>query len=326
MEQAHATLDSPALRARLRYQERPAEYISRDVARPKPQLFHDVSERLVLLEPQPSLEPLKPKAAPQQALLATRTAQINTPPSRLNRSAVLRRETVFHRVLPVQKRSKHRVGKSTVFTAMAFIIFAAGLFVSWNGWHANKVVQAQATHLTRIANKASTGTVAAPSTVAPTTKAVANYVVAPSLPRYLTIPKLGVNARVLSVGVNAQGALETPSSVYDTAWYNESAQPGQPGAMLIDGHISSWTTHGVFYGLNKLVAGDTIQIQRGDGQTFTYSVVKTQTYNANNVDMAAAMTPIDPSRPGLNLISCAGDVIPGTSDFNERIIVFASQE
>jgi len=149
--------------------------------------------------------------------------------------------------------------------------------------------------------------------------------VAPTLPRYLIIPKLGVDARILAVGVTANGALGTPANVFDTDWYDESAQPGQEGAMLIDGHISSWTTRGVFYGLNTLLPGDMIDIQGGNGAIFTYKVVKTQIYDANNVDMGAALSPIDPTKPGLNLISCTGDVISGTSKFNERIIVFATQ-
>ena len=148
---------------------------------------------------------------------------------------------------------------------------------------------------------------------------------APNLPRYLKIPKLGVDARVLQVGVTKTGALGTPNNVFDTAWYTGSAEPGQPGATLIDGHVSSWTSHGVFYGLKTLVPGDAIQIVRGDGTVFNYQVVKTQIYSAGNVNMQAAITPITPGIPGLNLITCTGDVIPGTSTFNERIIVFAQQ-
>ena len=81
----------------------------------------------------------------------------------------------------------------------------------------------------------------------------------------------------------------------------------------------------MFYGLKNLVPGDTIQVERYDGGLFTYKVVKTQVYPANKVDMSAAMTPVNPAKPGLNLISCTGDVIPNTSEFNERIIVFAEQ-
>ena len=163
-----------------------------------------------------------------------------------------------------------------------------------------------------------------PSTIKPTTREMASYIVAPTLPRYLIIPKLNVNALILPVGMNPDGSLATPNNVFDTAWYDTSAKPGQKGAMLIDGHISSWTTQGVFYGLKTLLPGDIIDVQGGNGAIFTYKVVKTHIYNSNNVDMQAAMLPIDPTKPGLNLISCTGDVISGTSEFNERIIVFAT--
>jgi hypothetical protein len=39
--------------------------------------------------------------------------------------------------------------------------------------------------------------------------------------------------------------------------------------------------------------------------------------------MTAAITPIVPGTSGLNIISCYGKVIPGTNEFDQRIIVFA---
>ncbi|HEY4964165.1 MAG TPA: sortase [Candidatus Saccharimonadales bacterium] len=220
---------------------------------------------------------------------------------------------------------------SNILIGIAIALLITGLGVSLLDWRSNLKADQHAAKLVNAANHSTKPAVPSditqpdtvPSTIQPSTNDLANYIVAPNLPRYLIIQKLGVDARVLSVGVNAQGALETPDNVFDTAWYNGSSQPGQPGTMLIDGHISSWTTHGVFYGLNTLKPGDTIELQRGDGTMFTYKVVKTQVYNASNVDMTTAMTPINPSVPGLNLISCTGDVIAGSSEFNERIIVFA---
>ena len=41
--------------------------------------------------------------------------------------------------------------------------------------------------------------------------------------------------------------------------------------------------------------------------------------------MQAALTPVVAGQPGLNLISCTGDVIAGTNSFSERIVVFTSQ-
>jgi hypothetical protein len=48
-------------------------------------------------------------------------------------------------------------------------------------------------------------------------------------------------------------------------------------------------------------------------------------YSASNIDMIAAMTAVTAGKPGLNLITCSGDVIPGTSEFNQRVVVFAEQ-
>src|ERR1017187_3628509 len=182
---------------------------------------------------------------------------------------------------------------SNILIVVAIALLIIGLGVSLHDWRSNVEANQHAAKLVNAANHNTKPTVpgaitqaaAVPSTTQPSTNDFANYVVAPNSPRYLIIPKLAVDAIVLSVGVNSQGALETPNNVYDTAWYNESAQPGQPGAILIDGHISSWTTHGVFYGLNTLQPGDIIEVQRGDNTTFTYKVVKTQVYDAGNVDM-----------------------------------------
>jgi len=203
------------------------------------------------------------------------------------------------------------------------LVLGIGLGVSLSGWHSNAQAASQ---INKISNQAASqpgSSGATPTTEPIPAQAVTSYTVAPDYPRYIDIPKLTVHARVKALNVTATGQLQAPSSVYDAGWYSASAKPGQAGAMLIDGHISNWTTKGVFYGLNKLTAGDNIKIIRGDGQVFTYVVVKTQLYDAKAVDMASLLVSSDTSKPGLNLISCSGDVIPGTSEFNKRLAVFA---
>jgi LPXTG-site transpeptidase (sortase) family protein len=227
-------------------------------------------------------------------------------------------------------RAKSKLQISLIVIAAAMV--ATGGYLSLSAWQANRSVQVQATKLTQQANQAAThGTGStnsssqAISTVMPSAKAFTAYAVAPNLAKYLKIPAIGVDARVLQVGVLSSGALGTPDNVFDTAWYTGSAQPGQPGATLIDGHVSSWTSHGVFYNLHNLKAGDTIQIVKGDNSVVNYVVMKTQVYSAGDVNMQAAITPITPSVSGLNLITCTGRVIKGTSNFNQRVVVFAQE-
>ena len=56
-----------------------------------------------------------------------------------------------------------------------------------------------------------------------------------------------------------------------------------------------------------------------------YKVIKTQTYDADNVDMAAVLAPVNPGTKALNLITCAGNVIKGTNQFDKRVVVYAQQ-
>jgi LPXTG-site transpeptidase (sortase) family protein len=214
------------------------------------------------------------------------------------------------------------------FASRALIVVAAGLAITGlnvglHDWRTNEVTSHQAARLIDGANHGIKSTV--PSTTQPKPSAFASYTVAANVPRYILIPKLSVEAIVRPLGLTVTGQLATPNNVYDTGWYVKSSMPGDPGAMVIDGHVSSWTTNGVFYGLRTLQAGDTIQVERGDGITLNYAVVRKQIYAYQKVDMSAVLSPVDASKPGLNLITCTGDVIKGTNDFSERIVVFAVQ-
>ncbi len=166
---------------------------------------------------------------------------------------------------------------------------------------------------------------AAPSSVKPAPAAVAVYNVAPDLPKFITIPAIGVpQTRVVGLGQLKNGQIATPGNIYDAGWYKDSSKPGQLGAMFIYGHVSSWTANGVFYNLHKLRRGDKITITRGDNTVFTYQVASLKTYPANSVDMNAVLSPVSPGTPGLSLMTCTGTVIKGTSEFTERLVVFTS--
>jgi len=163
-----------------------------------------------------------------------------------------------------------------------------------------------------------------PSTERPTPNAFDTYTVASDLPRYLFIPKLSVKAMVKHLGLTSENQIDAPKNVFDVGWYTGSAKPGHAGALLIDGHVSSDSVQGVFYGLKDLHKDDMITMEKGDGSQVQYRVVKTQVFDANNVDMAAALSPVS-AKPGLNLITCTGKVIKGTRNYDKRLVVFSEQ-
>jgi len=239
--------------------------------------------------------------------------------------------SVIIKDLAPKKNHKRKKGKvlriDRALSGLALILFISGIYIAYNGLKDVHISKIQAQKLTAEANQAfsSKKDSNAIATVKPSTQTISNYIVPANNPRLITINKLGVHARIFNVGTDKNGALIAPNNIYDTGWYNQSALPGQPGAMLIDGHLSSWTSNGVFYGLNKLNSGDTLTVEAGNGTLYKYQVVQTKIYSTSNVDMVAAITPFVSGTPGLNLISCYGKVDPGTNSFDQRIIVFTKQ-
>lgn len=164
--------------------------------------------------------------------------------------------------------------------------------------------------------------------VKPDSDTIANYHVAPNLPKYISIPSIGVvKARIIQLGLKSNKQIASPSNIYDVGWFKQSAEPGQSGqrdAMFLFGHVSSWTAGGVFFKLKNLRPGNEIKIVRGDNKEFTYYVKRLKIYPHDKVDMQAVLSPVDKQFPGLNLMTCTGSVIQGTSEFSERLVVFAS--
>jgi sortase (surface protein transpeptidase) len=205
---------------------------------------------------------------------------------------------------------------------MALFVFGLGLLVNFETLQTNHNAKAQ---ISALANHSGSSDV--PSQQKLTTNAIKNYQVAPNLPKYLIISKLSIYARILQVGVTNTGALGTPPDIYDTAWYTGSATPGEPasdGAVLIDGHVHGPTLPGVFMNIKSLVPGDSIQIVKGDNQTYTYTVNKVMTVPVNQVNMKQLLTSYQPSSQGLNLITCGGPFDKRTWQYTKRVEVFTS--
>ena len=144
----------------------------------------------------------------------------------------------------------------------------------------------------------------------PTKEEVVEYTVAPDRPRYLSIEKLGItNSRVLPMGVNTEGELDTPKNIFDVGWYEGSGKPGQGGTMIIDGHNGGPHVHGVFKNTPNLAKGDIIQIERGDGKIFKYKVVENVAVplSESNAYMSTAAKSPESGKESVTLITCTGE-------------------
>ncbi|MBC7512407.1 class F sortase [Candidatus Saccharibacteria bacterium] len=162
-----------------------------------------------------------------------------------------------------------------------------------------------------------------------TDKLVQAHTVAADEPRYIQIPRLNISqTRVTEVGVTDRNMLDVPKNIDDSAWYAKSAKPGSGvGAVVIDGHNGGVSRDGTFANLGTLRKDDQISVERGDGKVLTYEVhdVRDMPLDwVNNVGMKEMMYSIDPSKEGLNLITCSGKWIPKDKVYDRRVLVRAT--
>ena len=210
---------------------------------------------------------------------------------------------------------------------LASLLFIFGLYVAIDGWMINQAASEQSEVLAAQTDSTSEqgGGSPQPSEAAPSS--THEYVVAPDMPRKLSIPSIGVSARVLRMGVRSDNQMEAPKNIYDTGWYSGSSKPTDAaGAILIDGHVSGPTKQGVFYNIKKLNTGDEISLERGDGQVSTFVVQRVETKLVSEVDMGVMMQSFDKTKLGLNLITCGGQFNARENKYESRTLVFAVQK
>jgi sortase (surface protein transpeptidase) len=141
-------------------------------------------------------------------------------------------------------------------------------------------------------------------------------------PVRIVIPAIGVNARVIPLGLNRDQTIQVPTNAADTGWFRPGPEPGEQGAAVIVGHVATRSGRGVFYRLGKLRVGQVITIRLQDGSTVRYvarsmiTVLKSR-FPTNRVYARTA-------QPTLRLITCAGKLNPSTGHHPENYIVFAS--
>lgn len=312
MPKARITLDNPVFAGTLRYTRRSVSYKSRPL---QPRTIQDVVAARQAA-PKRDMHPPRPAPAASQRHSKVRVQQTRPLAERK------------HSVTPPKPRRRPLLRsfnrKTVPLYAAACLVFGFGLYVGISGMLANKQVTAQVKALqTTKSNDDSSDSDTPPSTEKISEAAIRNYTVSPVNPRYIDIPKLKIHARVLSMGVDSKNELKSPYGIYDAGWYSGSSLPGQNGAMLVDGHSGIGKTHGIFHDLSSLVAGDAITITRGDGQAYTYKVVKAEIQDVAKVDMSSLLVSQNTAKPGLNLITCAGDWIPGTFSLKQRALVYA---
>ena len=141
-------------------------------------------------------------------------------------------------------------------------------------------------------------------------------------PVRIVIPAIGVDARVIPLGLNPDQTMQVPSNHADTGWFAPGPEPGERGAAVIVGHLNSKQGPGVFANLSRLKAGSiiTVYLQGGSKVRFVARSMLRVAKSRFPTDLVYART----AQPTLRVITCAGALDPVTGHHADNYIVFAS--
>jgi len=141
-----------------------------------------------------------------------------------------------------------------------------------------------------------------------------------SVPVRLQIKAIGVDSKLMDLGLRADGSLQVPPSGFPAGWYTGGPTPGEVGPAVIAGHVD-WNGPGVFYDLHNLKPGDQVTITRKDGSKPSFRITRVEQFPKEHFPTRLVYGNID--HPGLRLITCGGSFNHQTGSYEDDIVAFA---
>ncbi|MEU5717398.1 class F sortase [Streptomyces sp. NPDC020403] len=127
-----------------------------------------------------------------------------------------------------------------------------------------------------------------------------------SAPVRIRIPRIGVDAPMVRLGLRADGSLEVPPARDRNlaGWFAKGTPPGAKGTAIVAGHVDDAEGPSVFYALGSLKKGDGVEVDRGDGSTAVFAVDAVEVYANDDFPDRRVYGPSPDA--SLRLITCGG--------------------
>ena len=147
-----------------------------------------------------------------------------------------------------------------------------------------------------------------------------------STPTQISIPAVNLYADVITVDVNGDGTIGTPSlaNAKVAGWYDRGPAPGQFGAAVIDAHVDSSLMsdyRGAFFYLGLAKPGMHIDVTRADHSVAVFTIDEVEV--ALKTDFPTSQVYAPTPYPSLRLITCGGDFDKHTHEYLGNTIVYA---
>ena len=139
-------------------------------------------------------------------------------------------------------------------------------------------------------------------------------------PVSIAIPAVGIDARVVPVGLRADRTMEVPE-VDLAGWYEPGPRPGEAGPAVIVGHVDSRHGPAVFFRLGELRPGNRITVGQQGGAARSFLVERVERSPKEALPVGRIWDPT--RRPVLRLITCGGSFDRSTGHYRDNVVVYA---
>lgn len=150
--------------------------------------------------------------------------------------------------------------------------------------------------------------------------------VAPGVqPERLLIPRLGVAAPVLPVGVGPAASLSVPADPLLVGWWaGGAAAASGTGTVLLAGHVdSAGAGPGALFRLREMRPGDRLVVT-GAGRRIAYRVLARRQYPKAQLPWTRLFDQQGPER--LVLVSCGGSFSRSSRHYRDNVVVVAAPD
>lgn len=134
------------------------------------------------------------------------------------------------------------------------------------------------------------------------------------------LPRLGVEAPIVSVGVNTAGQMVVPRNAHQVAWLEQGTFPGPVRNAVLAGHIKWSGVAGSFNRIKELGPGDVVEVRFGE-RRLTYQVEWTCAFDRSTEFAEQIMG--STREPSVTLITCGGEFDTAARTHTKRIVVRA---
>jgi LPXTG-site transpeptidase (sortase) family protein len=142
-------------------------------------------------------------------------------------------------------------------------------------------------------------------------------------PSRLALPSLGVDARVVPVGVDPDGLMTVPDDVSTVGWYRFGSTPADDqGTIVVAGHVDDREQgRGAFFDLRAIAVGDEVEVRDDAGELTTWRVTGRRTFEKESLPIDELYERTGQQR--LLLITCGGDFDRAARSYESNVVVEA---